>query len=285
MDKSFEGLVFSLLVHAALVWMLLHGQAPSGPQSQPVEIEFIDKNAKTPQTIVKDTEKDADVFDKLKDQANYLSKLTKRVKEEMTVKKETDLQKANTPQVPNLNPQMKLEPPQQSRRSRNAGMQAQERGETEQKRGEGMRQSTLPPMMLSERILGLKSGGFTALNTDQMTYYTFYERVNEQVRNRWVGRVRQFLSEKTYADLEALSKFQRATQVELILNARGEFVQTVLHRSSGDRGLDQTHIQSLIAALPFVNPPRGMLEADGRIHMFYHFFIEFGPPSLSPEYN
>ncbi|HMN69995.1 MAG TPA: hypothetical protein PKC28_15745, partial [Bdellovibrionales bacterium] len=60
--------------------------------------------------------------------------------------------------------------------------------------GQAMRQVAIGQSSIAEFIPGIEEGAFTALNTDQFTYYTFFARMNEQVRNRWVSAVRAYMS-------------------------------------------------------------------------------------------
>jgi outer membrane biosynthesis protein TonB len=124
----------------------------------------------------------------------------------------------------------------------------------------------------------VEEGDFTALNTDQFTYYSFFSRINEQVRNRWVAGIREYMSRLSQRDLEELAKMDRETVIEIILSRTGEFSTSVVSHTSGDRVLDQTTVGAFRSAAPFINPPQGMVGDDGLIHLHYAFTLRFRPP-------
>jgi protein TonB len=138
---------------------------------------------------------------------------------------------------------------------------------------------------LSQLIPGVEEGAFTALNTDQLEFYAFYQRANEQIRNRWVGLIRDYLGELAARDMEILARRNRTTQIEVVLNPSGEYVRSVVHTGSCDKGLDQAAGESFRRAAPFPNPPSEMVKADGFIHLFYAFTLYLRPPNFGPAVN
>jgi TonB family protein len=280
-DRSFQGLVLSLCFHAFLVWLILHSKAENFvSHNEPTEVTFIEKDqTKTKaKTFVMETEKkEPDLRTKLDDTAEFLSAFTKRVKKQIVAR--------NTGETRNQKPQKANKGDSQGI----AGMQARGEGDDGFLRpgsgGTAMRQVVIGPSSIGERITGVEEGDFTALNTDQFTYYSFFARINEQVRNRWVAYVRQYIDGLGQKELEYLSRQDRQTVVEIILAPGGEFASSVLHNSSGDSRLDQTTVEAFRAAAPFLNPPKGMIEADGNIHLRYGFHIRFRPPGFGPAMN
>ncbi|HMN69310.1 MAG TPA: TonB C-terminal domain-containing protein, partial [Bdellovibrionales bacterium] len=83
-------------------------------------------------------------------------------------------------------------------------------------------------------------------------------------------------------ELESLSRKNRQTVVEIVLSRTGEFTGSLVHGTSGDGELDQTSVESFKRAAPFLNPPQGMVESDGRIRLKYAFHLRFRPPSFGP---
>jgi TonB family protein len=261
------------------VWILLHTKAPNLlPQNDTTEVTIIenDHSNKKVQAFVTETEKnEPDLRTKLNDQAEFLSQFTKRVKKQMIARNsgKTVNQK---PQIPNKGDPEGI-----------AGTQARGTGEGFLRPGGGqaMRQVAIGPSSIAEYIPGVEQGDFTSLNTDQFTYYSFFARLNEQVRNRWVMLVREYTDRLTQRDLENLARMERQTVVEIILGPGGDFSTSVLHNSSGDVNLDQTTVEAFRKAAPFLNPPKGMIEADGYIHLKYGFHVRFRPPSFGPAVN
>ena len=126
-----------------------------------------------------------------------------------------------------------------------------------------------------EYIPGLAQGSFTALNTDQFTYYTFFSRVNEQLRPRWVARLRDFALEQNQMQMQQLAQYPRTTQVEFILDSTGKLLDVVVHLTSGFRKLDFAGTDAFKEAAPINNPPQGLVGPDGKIHLHYNFTVHW----------
>lgn len=289
MDKSFQALILSLAVHFLLaLW------AARMPSSQiemagrhPIEIDIREPALRMKKNFVMETEDPSkDLLRDLKDKANFLSKLTKRVKEE-TRARATDA----TQNRPGQDPSPSLEARAKGLMGHSAG---RERGQAlqlppgvgpqhNQDQGGGPfgRQVVVGQSTVGEYIPGVKEGAFTALNTDRFTYYTFFARINDQVRNRWVRNLRELASTLSMQQMIALAEFERTTQVDIQLNAEGEFVRSVVLKSSGFKGLDQAATLAFQSAAPFINPPKEMVEEDGLIHLVYGFVVQWQPSHMA----
>jgi len=101
--------------------------------------------------------------------------------------------------------------------------------------------------------------------------------VNEQVRNRWVASVRELTSQLSERELKELSQIERLSQIEIVLDKKGQFVRSHIYKSSGFPDLDQVAIVAFKDAAPFPNPPREMIEQDGYLHLHYGFMVQFAP--------
>ncbi len=281
MDRSFQGLVFSLCFHAVLVWILLHGNF-GGPvsQSDTTEIVIVERGEKAgPNKILMDPDNERPQppsADDLKKEADFLSAFTKRVKKQLASR--------------NIGA------------DRNAQAQAQPKGDPEgiagdQQRGDkgegflapgggqALRTVAIGQSSLSQSIPGVEEGAFTALNTDQLEFYAFYQRSNEQIRNRWVALIRNYVGQLAARDMEILARRNRTTQIEILLTPTGDFARSVIHSSSGDKGLDQAAVEAFRIAAPFPNPPSEMVKADGFIHLYYNFTLYLRPPNFGPAVN
>lgn len=275
MDKSFEGLILSLVLHILFLVFLWNAKIAPVIDGRPTEIVLIEKPASKARTIVTETEP-KDLAEDLKHQADFLSQFTKRVKKQMRAAKIGPTVNA-TPQ-----PSVKT---QESQQKHVAGMkpdQGEGIGTPGTNTNQAMRNIAIGQSSIAEYIPGIKEGAFSFLNTDQFTYYTFYSRMGEQTRNRWISNVRNFMSTLTTRELESLSTRDRHTVVEIILSPDGGFSSSVVHNSSGDRRLDQAVVEAFRAAAPFQNPPRGMVQNDGLIHIYADYVVLFSPPSFGP---
>lgn len=277
-DKSFEGLLFSIIVHVILVVILWNAKSPSPPVRDLTEVTFVERTPtdKKSKAFVTETHP-KDLAQSLKDDADFLSQFTKRVKRQMRA--------IHFGPTVNSMPKASAKADQQ----KVAGMQQQEPGDTLGTPGNAGSQAmvtvAIGPSTIAEHIPGIEQGAFTALNTNQFTYYAFFNRMHEQVRNRWIGLVRNYVHSRAPQELEVLAKHDRTTVVEIILGPGGQFIKGILHTSSGDSGLDGLHGQAFRVAAPFPNPPQGMFEPDGFIHLKYTFFVRFRPPSFGPASN
>lgn len=120
----------------------------------------------------------------------------------------------------------------------------------------------------------IKYGNFTALNTNRNQFFSFYERIDEQIRIRWYENIEQQI-----ANLQALKPNHRfpkrewLSQIELILNPKGEIINSYVSRSSGEAHWDMAAMQALKNSAPFINPPEEMIESDGNIRLKYSFSL------------
>lgn len=250
-------------------------------QNDTTEITLVERDTrKKEQTFVTnpDDTKNDDLVDKLKEQANYLSQFTKRVKKEVIAANKDKTKNANQPQ------REKKGSPEGI-----AGMQAQGQGDGflapggDRELQRPIRNVAIGQSSIAEYIPNVDEGAFTALNTDQFTYYAFFARMNEQVRNRWVAMIRDYMDRLSREKQAGLASRDRQTHIEIILTPGGEFHSSKVHNSSGDGQLDQTTIAAFKKAAPFLNPPKEMVEDDGLIHLRYGFMVRFRPPALGQE--
>lgn len=117
-------------------------------------------------------------------------------------------------------------------------------------------------------------GSMTALNTDRLTYYSFYERVTNSTYHRWNTRVRNSLNGLDQNYLRNVVRLNRwVTQAEIILLPNGKVERIIVMKESGIRAFDTAVIQAFKEAAIFPNPPREMIQADGKIHLHYSFIV------------
>ena len=122
----------------------------------------------------------------------------------------------------------------------------------------------------------IKIGDFTALNTDRYTYYTFFARMEEVFRPKWINHVKAAFY--TYQQTQRrLREEDFVTQVELLLDKDGNFVRGILHSESGNTQLDLAPVKAFREASRFPNPPQEMLKEDHLIHLEYQFTVHFIP--------
>ena len=267
-DRSLLAFIFSLTLHGALLWALIYLATPQtnfNPSDQ-VEIEI--KEGEPSRYIVGKVEetKEEKIEEKLKDKAQFLSNLTRRVKEQVRAHRGVKTKNGGKPQRPQ--PNFTFDP------SSNANT----------KIPENLRNMAIGSSQFAERVPGIKEGSFNSLNTDQLTYYTFYNRINEQISYRWVSLVKNYLYRLPAEQLRRISNSNKRTVIEILLDQEGNYFSSLIHNSSGIQALDEATYKAFRLATPFVNSPQGLVNSeDGLIHLYYEFNVIFDPlPMAGP---
>ena len=127
---------------------------------------------------------------------------------------------------------------------------------------------------------GVEAGSHTLLNTRQFIYYSYFSRMKEQLYWRWV----QYF--KTEAPVVAfLSKPYRkkrvfSTTLYVYLSREGEVQDIRVTKSSGAEEIDSAALHAFLSAEPFPNPPKGLIEEDGFIHIKQSFHLYVTPSSV-----
>ncbi|MBS1961196.1 MAG: TonB family protein [Bdellovibrionales bacterium] len=126
------------------------------------------------------------------------------------------------------------------------------------------------PGETSDQFLGdrtVPEGAENMLNTAESVFYSFYSRMYEQIGPLWQSTV----SERVYRKRPPPGEY--VTFADVIFDADGNFEEARIERSSGIEEFD-TAIPAAWRRIPrFPNPPRGLLQADGKIHMGWSFTV------------
>ncbi len=271
-NKEFQTLILSLILHGLLAWFLMKAPSFQMPE-QPTQITMLDDDRSKTIHPTKSLELPDKLLEKkLREQAKILSQLDRRVRQQLTAKKLSGI----TQNAGRGNSNSK------------GGSSVQQFNPFQSQSGEGQMSRRTSPALGAEglgrfmavgasssgiTIPGVKQGSFTALNTDQLTFYSFYSRVNEGIVNRWIGHLRDYFSMLPPAMQKQLALSPNITGVEIILSPAGEFQRAVMHHPSGDTNLDQAVTNAFKEAAPFLNPPREMVKEDGKIHLLYQFEV------------
>lgn len=285
MRSRFELLILalflSLLIHIVFFAGVSLIQLVPAPDENAIQVELFPegqiRDALTPdkKTIVRQ----ALVPEKIKVKedetlARFLSEQDQRVKEEtqaaqkgMTANRDTNPQAQNS-QTATKSGSQRSEKSEDGYQEFNIGDQLRQMSEFEN--GTSTVGEVLPQ--------DVKIGSFTALNTDRYLYYSFYARMEERIRHPWESRVQNLINSMDRATAIAASRRPWTTQVEFLLNPKGEVVKALLMKESGIPAFDQAAIRAFQEAKIFPNPPQGMLQDDGFIHVKFGFTVNFNPP-------
>ena len=123
----------------------------------------------------------------------------------------------------------------------------------------------------------IKFGDFTALNTDRHLYYSFYSRIEEMIRPRWVNYAKAVVYGIETGTELVQGRATWTTKIEVLLDPQGNFLRAILHQGSGVRNLDAAPVQAFRDSQKFPNPPAEMVKDDGAIHIYYAFSINMVP--------
>ncbi len=118
----------------------------------------------------------------------------------------------------------------------------------------------------------------TNLNTDSNIYYSFYDRVEQLFRVRWIDRSRYYW-DRIPNDFKRdhLSGRIWSTTFEVVLKDSGEYHSATILKSSGYKPFDEAAIYSFKSARYFPNVPRAKVEPDGFVRLKYRFNLHIDP--------
>ncbi len=130
------------------------------------------------------------------------------------------------------------------------------------------------PSQTDDFLEDVKEAEFTFLNTRRTQYFSFYSRIKNQLRSHWTPLIREEVS-LIYTTKQKLSSIgKKKTSVQITLDKNGYLEEIALLKTSGNKAIDTAAIQALRLAAPFPNPPKGMLEKDKKIRIFWDFVLE-----------
>lgn len=300
---AFNGLLISMILHAALGAWLIYHTPDIQRASEAVEVEIINDNsaknrnredsnksvvlkAEVPLSELTDVGK-ARFFSESKlrvkvEQQARLSGLTEnRGGGEQTPREQSKNQEPNQVAKPQLN--LKPDWPSKPRLE-----------PADSTDGLASASKPLPPQAFAPRPLNsgasrineslpddVKIGDFTALNTDQYLFYSFYARIAPMIRFHWERNVERAINELTIRNFTGPKKGEWDTAVDVVLDSKGYLINTTVERESRIDAFDKAVVQAFRSSTPFLNPPKEMIQEDGRIHLRYAFRVFWTPRQLA----
>jgi len=112
----------------------------------------------------------------------------------------------------------------------------------------------------NDYLPNVRKGDRTQLNAKEFVFASFWHRVQGQVEPFWVKHVRA-------ANPGQIQKRDYLTRVNIVLAPDGSLVAVDIVHGCGVPGWDRAVVAAFQDAAPFLNPPKGLVEADGNIHM------------------
>lgn len=125
------------------------------------------------------------------------------------------------------------------------------------------------PFASDDYLAGVdEEGDENLLNSVPYRYAGFFERVKEAVRVHWDPNRPYRLRDPSG---EVYGHKDRLTVLRVTLDSRGKLLETSVSMKSGLRFLDDEAVRAMVAASPFLNPPEGLVDADGKIRFEFGF--------------
>lgn len=119
-----------------------------------------------------------------------------------------------------------------------------------------------------------KTGAQTLLNTREFVYFTYYNRIKNQLQQYWEPKIKDKVTKLFRQGRQIASNSDRITRLRITLDRKGTLVGVAVVNQSGVQELDEAAIEAFRAAAPFPNPPAGIVEADGTIKIDWSFILE-----------
>lgn len=130
-----------------------------------------------------------------------------------------------------------------------------------------------------DRLDGIESGDFTAINSKKWKFASFFNRMKRQVAQNWhpdTVYLRRDPTGKVYGTKD------RVTVLEVSLKPNGSLANVVVFQQSGIDFLDAEAINAFHLAQPFPNPPSGLVDAGSQLITFsFGFQFQVGSRSDS----
>jgi protein TonB len=243
-----------------------------------IEIVFVDnKNFEEKKQLVEQNQKTNEVDEN----AKFMSKHNNKVKEQTKAKKQGDFKNATQAQKTLPSPQQsksvqhslksfipKLDPFSQTYAQRLEKQLQQDSKEKQAIKEEGIESAT------NDYLKDIKSADKTLLNTKEFVFYSYYQRIRKQIRQQWEPNIKGKIERLFLQGRQIASVKDHMTQVVIILDQFGNLTGVQLLNESGLKDLDKSAIEAFKAAEPFPNPPKGIIDADGKIRIRWDFILE-----------
>lgn len=288
----------TFLVWAILLSLLLHWlgavspnwlpqswflPAPASRDENIVEIDVqspLEEKAQQQQFVpsIDDVEKPVEDPEKLREQARFLSDRLRRFKEELQASV-----RGETKNRPNLKPQF---------RSRDSVIRPDSGAENpvtefEDRNGnvvverDLLRKPRSAPQFstIGENLpKDLRKGMFNVLNTDYLTFYSFYERFGSMIRFTWARQLEGLANNaQLRQQLNSSNNREWTTELKVWLKPNGEILRVAVMKPSGIPMIDKAHQQTFYDVGLVPNPPKEMVKEDGTIPIDVGLTIFYTP--------
>ncbi|MEK6627830.1 MAG: energy transducer TonB [Bdellovibrionota bacterium] len=289
-DKKFgfAGFVLaSMSLHFLFLGFLFLTAHLSPPQNKPevIEISLVDvekekiikiKNAAT--LIVESNSENAN--NELSENAKFLSEKSNNVKKETKAKhsdkfhntKNYASQASTTSKTTKTQKLSQTSKPKLFEEGFDAYASINKKEVAQQKQQTGRRANDASTT--NDYLAKIEDDLMTRLNTKEYKYFGYYSRIKNQLNQWWVPKVQQKFAKMLSQGRTIASEENKITKLVIILNNSGHLVAVQVLAESGVRDLDDAAIEAFRSAAPFPNPPKGMVDSDGRVKIRWDCVVE-----------
>jgi protein TonB len=307
-------LLLSLFLHGALLLSLFIAGLNQKPKPETVQFEIVDPSsiANLDQTKIDRTKKmiepmknqivdqdDRALNDEKPEDSRFLSKNNQVVRKQTVAKDRGEFKnkqtqetergehgKAKNPSMVDLKPKFDVAKAIQDRIEREQAFdkaasegfipmkQQQASAKKANEQGEGAASKGGETSQTLDYIKDLDPGLETLLSTKEFVYYSYFNRIRNQLNQYWTDKVRQKLSEMYKKGRSIASSDDKITKCLITLDTSGKLIRVQIIGDSGVHELDEAAVEAFKAAAPFPNPPKGMVDPDGTIKIRWNFILE-----------
>jgi TonB family protein len=124
-----------------------------------------------------------------------------------------------------------------------------------------------------EYIEGMKEGEVTSLNTKEYVFYSYFQRIRQQLDLSWKPILKETIYKRVRTGRYLSSDMALTTKTVVTLNKLGEVIRVQVIEESGAQDLDSIAIEAFNKAGPFPNPPKGLINNKGEIEVRWDFIL------------
>jgi TonB family protein len=133
--------------------------------------------------------------------------------------------------------------------------------------------SSMDSIESQDYVKGFKEGEHTALNTREYIFYGYFQRIRQRLELAWTPSLREHLIKMYKSGRQLASDMDHQTRLLVTLNDMGEIVKVTVLEASGTLDLDDAAVKAFNTAGPFPNPPKGIVDKEGKIKIRWDFVL------------
>lgn len=119
----------------------------------------------------------------------------------------------------------------------------------------------------------LPESDFSKLNTNAYKYFSFYDRIRKQLEKIWAQSLKENTKALQKRGGRVPASTNNITNLEVILDDRGQILKIAVVESSGINELDDAAVDSFNKAGSFPNPPKDLL-VEGKTKIKWGFVVK-----------